>query len=353
MATSYTTTHGHGDDHVKEAVQAGLENAYRFLHIMSQQDPHKHSQMSQDGSIVAAGVVSHFKKVVGLLSRKGHARIKRGPSEVEGVPRKDLQDRSMGSFHHRLSAIGAAHNSVSAEMVSGLVFSGHAPSQMHPMSSQNGGMDALLNWRSQLLGQHMINAQPILSSQQFGVSYDGVTPPFLSLDNCVSPLSSARSFLSSISMDGSISKDRQYLHQSCSELQERSVLKRKCFSKGGDGSDIKCLISGRCHCSKRRKSRVRRVIEVPAISTKLADIPPDDYSWRKYGQKPIKGSPHPRGYYKCSSLRGCPARKHVERSLDNPTMLIVTYEGDHNHPQTVQGGGGFAASLTNFHLETV
>lgn len=38
-----------------------------------------------------------------------------------------------------------------------------------------------------------------------------------------------------------------------------------------------------------------------------------------------------RGYYKCSSLRGCPARKHVERALDDPTMLLVTYEGDHNH----------------------
>lgn len=38
-----------------------------------------------------------------------------------------------------------------------------------------------------------------------------------------------------------------------------------------------------------------------------------------------------RGYYKCSSVRGCPARKHVERALDDPSMLIVTYEGDHNH----------------------
>lgn len=43
-----------------------------------------------------------------------------------------------------------------------------------------------------------------------------------------------------------------------------------------------------------RKLRIKRSIKVPAISNKVADIPPDEYSWRKYGQKPIKGSPHPR-----------------------------------------------------------
>ena len=39
-----------------------------------------------------------------------------------------------------------------------------------------------------------------------------------------------------------------------------------------------------------------------------------------------------RGYYRCSSSKGCPARKQVERSRVDPTMLVVTYSCEHNHP---------------------
>lgn len=140
-----------------------------------------------------------------------------------------------------------------------------------------------------------------------------------------SPLQTSAYFLNS---DGS---GRIFHHSSSEGLpsQDDSSI----FSKSkSEETSAKCLAStGGCHCSKRRKSRIKKIIKVPALSTKLADIPPDDHSWRKYGQKPIKGSPYPRSYYKCSSKRGCPARKHVERSLEDPTMLVVAYEGEHNH----------------------
>ncbi|KAJ0691647.1 putative transcription factor WRKY family [Helianthus annuus] len=58
----------------------------------------------------------------------------------------------------------------------------------------------------------------------------------------------------------------------------------------------------------------------------------DCWSWRKYGQKPIKGSPHPRGYYKCSTSKSCLAKKQVEICRTDASMLIVTYTSTHNHP---------------------
>ncbi|KAK9285098.1 hypothetical protein L1049_024283 [Liquidambar formosana] len=86
----------------------------------------------------------------------------------------------------------------------------------------------------------------------------------------------------------------------------------------------------------------RKSVQKKVVSVRIGDLdgsrskgegypPSDSWAWRKYGQKPIKGSPYPRGYYRCSSSKGCPARKQVERSHVDPTLLIITYASDHNH----------------------
>ncbi|CAK9199574.1 unnamed protein product [Sphagnum troendelagicum] len=77
-------------------------------------------------------------------------------------------------------------------------------------------------------------------------------------------------------------------------------------------------------------SRTIREPRVVVQTTSDVDILDDGYRWRKYGQKVVKGNPHPRSYYKCTNV-GCPVRKHVERASTDVKAVITTYEGKHNH----------------------
>ena len=77
------------DHEVERATLVGLENAKKLLHSLSQpslQSSHHHHQQTLDkeGSEAAEVAISKFQKVVSLLSRTGHARFRRGPSQ--GAP---------------------------------------------------------------------------------------------------------------------------------------------------------------------------------------------------------------------------------------------------------------------------
>ncbi|XP_073054095.1 WRKY transcription factor WRKY51-like [Primulina eburnea] len=106
--------------------------------------------------------------------------------------------------------------------------------------------------------------------------------------------------------------------------------------------DSNSATTGSSHASNKRKynnnmggERVVVAVKIEGNGKKQRSegSPSDCWSWRKYGQKPIKGSPYPRGYYRCSTSKNCSAKKQVERCKTDATTLIITYSTcAHNHP---------------------
>ncbi|XP_057469328.1 probable WRKY transcription factor 7 [Actinidia eriantha] len=299
----------------KEAATAGMQSVETLIRMLSHQNqPKTTSNGGVDYRAVADVAVNKFKKFISVLdrTRTGHARFRRGP-----VTQRPPQDQKIGESEPVVQAMN--HNQTVEDKKDSIprVYCPTPIQRLPPLPH---------NHYHQLVKNGSIDRKESTTTINFAAS---------------PPISSANSFKSSLtgdtdSLQPSMSSAFQLTNLSQVSSAGRpplssSSLKRKCSSM----DDLAAKCGGRCHCSKKRKSRVKRVVRVPAVSAKMADIPPDDFTWRKYGQKPIKGSPHPRGYYKCSSVRGCPARKHVERALDDPAMLIVTYEGEHNHSHAV------------------
>ncbi|CAN6834514.1 unnamed protein product [Brassica oleracea] len=327
-------------EEIEGANRAAVESCHRVLNLLCtpHQQDHKYD-MSLVSETETREAVSRFKRVATLLSTSvGHARFRRAKEPQTHLSQSIFLDpclqrtepppsqKVLRSGFHELSTdsltLGTRSFSLNsnAKAKAPLLELNQAIHQnMFPEHQQQQQLHERLQAHHHQMQLQKRQAEVMLRKCNGGIS--------LSFDNssCTQTMSSTRSFVSSLSIDGSVANLEGSNSFHLVGVQSSQHSKRKCL--------MKCGSSSRCHCSKKRKHRVRRSIRVPAISNKVADIPPDDYSWRKYGQKPIKGSPYPRGYYKCSSMRGCPARKHVERCLEDPAMLIVTYEAEHSHPK--------------------
>ncbi|KAL5700815.1 hypothetical protein ACHQM5_026222 [Ranunculus cassubicifolius] len=103
---------------------------------------------------------------------------------------------------------------------------------------------------------------------------------------------------------------------------------------------------------KKNQKRVKQA-RFAFVTKSEVDHLEDGYRWRKYGQKAVKNSPFPRSYYRCTNAT-CGVKKRVERSCDDPSLVVTTYEGKHTHvsPAVLRGGGqtGYRANTTTFDM---
>ncbi|XP_061364983.1 probable WRKY transcription factor 12 [Gastrolobium bilobum] len=109
----------------------------------------------------------------------------------------------------------------------------------------------------------------------------------------------------------------------------KAINDENCTGNTSDGNNT----WWRSASSEKSKVKMRRKLREPRFCFQTrsdVDVLDDGYKWRKYGQKVVKNSLHPRSYYRCTH-NNCRVKKRVERLSEDCRMVITTYEGRHNH----------------------
>ncbi|KAI3814737.1 hypothetical protein L1987_14381 [Smallanthus sonchifolius] len=232
-------------------------------------------------------VSSNFKQAVSALKRSGHARFRRGPppSSDPHAPSVSSQSEDKLPQHPPPGESTAPECSMKRSVTDAA-----ASFQSMTSSFAGGSLEGSVSNGRQL-------------------SLLGIVAPTPSFSSSKPPLPSSH--------------------------RKRHSTDKSSASVHGSGRESHSVSRTACHCCKRRKTGSKREVRrIPIIGSKVESIPADDYSWKKYGEKKVDGSPFPRVYYKCNSVKGCPARKRVELALTDSKMLIVTYDGEHRHTPT-------------------
>ncbi|KAF3643361.1 hypothetical protein FXO38_20630 [Capsicum annuum] len=246
-----------------------------------------------------------------MVGRTGHARLRRAP--VQAV---QAQAQAKVQVHDSLTSPSLSpHGHMEKERVL-------APAPLFVVAHvvalvQTGLMLGFRKPRFNVVVAVGASVGDMKWKDAFGSMKNGISSSFLSFATGEGSRS-----ISSVALPSS-SMLLRLMVQAISTGKQPSATGKRCHEQeqSSDGS------------GKKRKVFPKKVIRTPVISSKITDMPEDECSWRKYGQKPIKGSPYPRLITSLPVFSNVQHKKHVEKAMDDPMMLIMTYEEEHRHTQ--------------------
>lgn len=258
-------------EEVELANRAAVESCHRVLSMLSQPK----DQIQHRNLMVETGeAVGRFKKVVSLLHNGlGHARVRKLKKLQVPFSQSILLDNpNCKTIHHSknmqfpqtsfpensIQELGSTvRNSLSLGNPSlELSSSGKSPLQL---AQQASSMHYHLLQQQQQQQQQRLLLQQQQMKHQAEMMYrrnnnSGINLNFDST-SCTPTMSSTRSFISSLSIDGSVANldgsAFNLIGAPHSSDQNSQQHKRKCSARGDEGS-AKCGSSSRCHCSKKR-----------------------------------------------------------------------------------------------------
>lgn len=250
-------------EEAEQANKAAIESCNKVLNLLSlpKDQIHYSNLMMETGE-----TVFKFKKVVSILSNdlSHHARVRKLKRFRSNLPQKiflespncttilspkPLQVYPSNLFEKKppFEVDPRAKNHLQLTQDFHFVHPHQQQQQMQRLQFQQQQMQRLQLQQQQQMKYQAENMVFSKSNSGVNLKFDG--------SSCIPTMSSTRSLVSSLSMDGSVANldgNSFHLIGMPNHFDQISTQSRKrCSGRGDDGS-VKCGTTGKCHCSKRR-----------------------------------------------------------------------------------------------------